>query len=151
MNASLHVLAVQVSNQDAHPVMLGRSGAWGLAIMTAGVALICYGAVPLVRFLRWRAGAIATSGQVVDNVPQPDGRRHLSWLPIVEFEAAGVTVLSSVVTSARRKRLPLGLDVDVLYDPADPRRVGLADDRPGAPTSLILGVAVLVLFLALVT
>lgn len=150
MNRSLHVLAVQIGNQDAHPVALGRSGAWGLAIMTVGVALICYGAVPLVRFLRWRARAIATRGHVIDNVPQPDGRR-LSWLPVVEFEAAGVTVLSSVPTSARRTRLPLGVDVDLLYDPADPRQVGLAGDRPGAPATLVLGVAVVVLFLVLVT
>jgi len=145
------LLAVQVSDQNAHPLMPGRSGAWGIAIMFLGLALICHGAVPMVRVRRWRTHALRARGRVVDNVPRLFEHRKTVWLPLVEFRVAGATVLSCVSTPQAPRGLPLGQAVDVLYDPIDPRNAALADTRSTVSGTLIVGVFVVGLFLALAT
>jgi hypothetical protein len=119
--------------------------------MTLGVALVCYGAVPTVRILRWRAHAFPARGWVVDSVPKPIGRGRTRWFPLVEFEASGVTVMSFIQAAANRRGWSLNHSVDVLYDPEDPHQARLASGGMHISGWLILGVAIVGVFLAVVT
>jgi hypothetical protein len=148
MERTLH-LAVQVSDPTAHPLMPGRSGLVGIVVMFLAIALICRGSLPLVRFRRWRAHAAAAHARIVGNVPDASHRR-ISWLPVVEFQVAGVTVMSSIASAANRRRSPVGQIVDVLYNPRDPQQTELADTRLTTPASLIIGVCMLVTFFVFV-
>jgi Protein of unknown function (DUF3592) len=144
------LLAVQVSNQDAHPLMPGRSGLFGIIVMFLALALICRGSLPLVRFRRWRAQAAAAHARIIGNVPDASHHRRISWLPVVEFQVAGVTVMSPIASAANRRRSPVGQTVDVLYNPRDPQQTELADTRLTTPGSLIIGVCMLVTFFVFV-
>jgi hypothetical protein len=71
-------------------------------------------------------------------------------LPLVEFQAGDQTITSLVSAPARGEGWPLGSAVDVLYDSADPHHARLADTRFPIARSTILGLAIVVLFLAAV-
>jgi hypothetical protein len=45
---------VQISNPGAHPLMPGRSGAWGILFIGVGMALTIHGLRRAVRVRRWR-------------------------------------------------------------------------------------------------
>jgi hypothetical protein len=128
----------------------GRSGAWEVMILLIGLAFVGYGTVAMLRLHRWRAQALPAKGRVVDNVPQPSRSGGTVWLSLIEFEADGSHVRFPILAAAPRRRWPLGHTIDVLYDPADPNRAGLADGALTVPWALILGVAVVGLFLAIV-
>jgi hypothetical protein len=144
------LLAVQFSNQNAHPLVPGRNGLFGIVIMFLALGLICRGSLPLVRFRRWRAHAAPALARIIANVPQASHHRRIFWLPVVEFQVAGVTVMSMISSAANRRRSPLGQTVDVLYDPHDPQQAELADARLTTPASLVIGVCMLVAFFVLV-
>jgi hypothetical protein len=139
------VLAVQFSS--AYRYRPGRGGAWEILVLLAGMALLGHGIVPMLRMHRWRAQAFSTRGRVIDYVPSPVGRGKLAWLPLIEFEADGETVTFDSPVEGPRRRWPVGRVVDVLYDPADPHRAGLADAGSAISWSLVLGVAIVGLFL----
>jgi hypothetical protein len=144
------LLAVQVSDQQAHPLTPGRSGLVGIIIMFLAIGLICRGSLPLVRFRRWRAHASPALARIIDNVPDASRHRRIWWLPVVEFQVAGVTVMSKISSAANRRRSPVGQTVGVLYDPHDPQQTQLADARLTTPSSLVIGVCMLVGFFTLV-
>jgi hypothetical protein len=146
-----HLLAVQINSPNAHPAATGHSGAVGLAIMVVGLALVARGMVPLVRFRLWRTHALSAVGFVVENVPQATGNNKTSWLPIIEFQANGETVMSLIPAAESPLGWPLGDPVDVLYDPVDPHRARLARGRVPVSGSLITGLAIIGVYLALVT
>jgi hypothetical protein len=151
VSRSLEPVAVQISNLDSHHATPGQSGAVGLAVFVIGLALICYGVIPTLRAHRWRALAVSARGRVIDNLPRRSHRGTTIWSPLIEFQAAGITVLSHVPSAASRRGRPLGAPVDVLYDPADPHRAGLADVGLSISGWLIAGLAVVGVYLALVT
>jgi hypothetical protein len=144
-----HPLAVQIQHSGAHATS-GHSGALGLSIMFVGVALVCYGVGPTVMFRLWRAQALCAPGLVVDNIPKPSGKGIPAWLPLVEFEADGTTIMSLIPGPSSRQSWPLGGAVDVLYDPADPHRARLADTTFPISSYLIAGLAIIGIFLAVV-
>jgi hypothetical protein len=144
-------LAVQISDPGVHQAGGSQSGLWGIAIMTIGLALICYGAVPTVRVLQWRAQAWPAPGRVVDNVPRASLRGSTRWQPLVEFEADGRAVVCLIQSLAKRGGWPLGHDIDVLYDPSNPHRARAANAGLNVSGWLLLGVAVIGTFLAIVT
>jgi Protein of unknown function (DUF3592) len=144
------LLAVQFSNQNAHPLVPGRNGLFGIIIMFLALGLIFRGSLPLVRFRRWRAHASPALARIVDNVPDASRHRRIWWLPVVEFQVAGVTVMSKISSAANRRRSPVGQTVHVLYDPHDPQQAELADTRLTTPASLVIGVCMLVAFFVLV-
>jgi hypothetical protein len=148
--AARHLVAVQIQHSGVHSPMYGRSGALGIAIVFTGLALACYGAAPVVRFWLWRAHALQVSAAVVDNVPEPGKGGLASWLPIVEFEAGGKTVMSLVSGPSRPQGWPLGGAVEVLYDPTDPHRARLVDRHFPISGFLIVGLGIVGSFLAVV-
>jgi Protein of unknown function (DUF3592) len=139
------LIAVQVSNPGAHPLMPGRSGAWGIAFMGLALALTIHGVLRTVRVRRWRARAVPTRARVVDNAPLPSVRRRTTWRPIIEYDVVGSRVLTLISTVRSHRALPLGDWIDVLYDPQDPREARPADAQV-VGTSLILGLFALALF-----
>lgn len=149
--SGIGLLAVQVSDQSAHPAMPGRSGIWGITIMGIGLALTCHGILRMAHLRRWRARAIWARGRVMDNVPRLSGLWRTTWSTMIEFEALDGPVTSLVDTVDNRVGLPLGQQVDVLYDPAFPQQATLADRRRTVSGSLILGIVVVGVFLGLVT
>jgi hypothetical protein len=144
------LLAVQVSDQNMHPLTPGRTGLVGIVVMFLAIGLICRGWLPLVRFRRWRSHASPALARVVDNVPDASRHRRIWWLPVVEFQVAGVTVMSMISSAGNRRRSQVGQTVDVLYDPHDPQQTQLADARLTTPASLVIGVCILVAFFTLV-
>jgi hypothetical protein len=141
------LLAVQIESD--HPIGPSRSGIVGITVFTLGVLLFSYGMVTTLRTRRWRAAAFPTRGRVVDNVPQPHGRKTM-WFPVIEFEAEGATRRSTIPSAEARQGWPLGYPVELLYDPANPRHTGLADEQSAISWCLILGIAVLGVFFAVV-
>jgi hypothetical protein len=139
------LIAVQVSNPGAHPLMPGRSGAWGIAFMGLALALTIHGVLRTVRVRRWRARAVPTRARVVDNAPLLSGRRRTTWQPIIEYDVVGSRVLTLIGTARLPRALPLGDWIDVLYDPQDPRQARPAEAQV-VGTSLILGLFALALF-----
>jgi hypothetical protein len=67
-------------------------------------------------------------------------------MPIIEFQADGGNVMFVGPAAASEGSWPLGLEVDVLYDRADPYRAGLADATGLVPWSLVAGIALLAAF-----
>jgi hypothetical protein len=139
------LIAVQVSNPGAHPLMPGRSGAWGIAFMGLALTLTIHGLLRTVRVRRWRARAVPTRARVVDNAPHLSARRRTTWWPIIEYDVVGSRVLTLVPTVRSPRALQLGDWIDVLYDPQDPREARPADAQV-VGTSLILGLFALALF-----
>jgi hypothetical protein len=123
----------------------------GLAIFTVGLAFVGFGAVPMVRVRRWRAQAFPALGRVVDNVPRLSRGGRTGWLPMIEFEAQGGSVRSPIAVAPARRGWPLGHPVNVLYDPANPSLVRPADAGPPIPWALIIGLAMLGGFFAVIT
>jgi Protein of unknown function (DUF3592) len=149
MSGLAGLLAVQVG--AVHHRMPHRSGQWGIAIMVLGLAFVCYGTVPMVRLSRWRAQAFPARGRVVDHVSRPGSRGRLTSLPVIEFEADGMTVMFRSQVAGNQGTWPVGQAVDVLYDRSDPHQAGLADTGIALPWSLIAGIAVLGAFIAIVS
>jgi hypothetical protein len=141
----MSLLAVQVSNPGAHPLMPGRSGAWGIAFMGLALALTIHGSMRTVRARRWQTRAVPIRARVVDNAPLLSARRRTRWRPIIEYDVIGSRVLTLIPTLRSHRVLPLGDWIDVLYDPKNPREVRTADAQVVA-TSLILGLFALALF-----
>jgi hypothetical protein len=139
------ILTVQIQTQ--HPPRSTASGALGISILVVGLALITYGVVVTLRSRQWHASASPAEGHVVDNVPRPRRGRTV-WLPLIEFEADGQKVRFSSVAAANRRGWPLGHAVDVLYDPGNPQRVGMAETGWHISLALVVGVAVLGVALA---
>ena len=141
----MSLIAVQLSNPGAHPLMPGRSGAWGIAFMSLALALTIHGLRRTVRVRRWRARAVPTRALVVDNAPLPSVRRRTTWRPIIEYDVVGSRVLTLIPAVRSHRALPLGDWIDVLYDPQDPQQARPADTQV-IETSLILGLFALTLF-----
>ena len=70
---------------------------------------------------------------------------------LVEFEADGRAVVCLIQSLAKRGGWPLGHDIDVLYDPSNPHRARAANAGLNVSGWLLLGVAVIGTFLAIVT
>jgi hypothetical protein len=143
------LLTVQQVVHDTAPGR-GRDGAWEVLVLFVGLAFVGYGTIRMLRLRRWRAQALPAKGRVVDNVPQPSRGGGTVWLSLIEFEADGSHVRFPILPAPNRRGCPLGHTIDVLYDPADPNRAGLADGALMVPWALILGVAVVGLFIAIV-
>src|ERR1700722_12960243 len=73
MNPPPTSFAVQISNVDSHPVVLGRSGIWELLLLVIGIAFAIHGASGAWTMRRWRAHARLAHGLVVDNIPHLRG------------------------------------------------------------------------------
>src|ERR1700759_2071570 len=121
------LLAVQISNPDAHPLMPGRSGLWGIAFLAVALTLTVHGMVRLLRARQWRTRALAAEARIVDNAPHMTGLRRTLWQPIIEFDALGAHVHTAVSSIELRHALPLGGTLGVLYDPREPAQVRVAD------------------------
>lgn len=141
------LLTVQVGSQ--HHLMPQRSGAWGIAVLTVGLALLTYGTISLVRRLQWRSEASWAQGQVVAHEPRQAGRGRAALRPVIQFDADGTTVLFRAETGGRRT-WTVGEAVNVLYDRADPHRAGVDDAHP-LSWALILGIGVIGIFAAVVS
>jgi hypothetical protein len=142
---AVSLIAVQVSNPGAHPLMPGRSGAWGIAFMGLALALTVHGLLRTVRVRHWRARAVPIRARVVDNAPRLSARGRTTWRPIIEYDVVGSRVLTLIPSFRSARALPLGGWIDVLYDPQDPREARPADAQV-VGTSLILGLFALALF-----
>ena len=142
------LLAVQVSS--THQRMADRGGQWGIAVLAIGVALLCGGAVPMLRQRRWRAVAGRAQGQVVDQISRPRRGHREARSPVVQFEAEG-TIVRFRVPDGRTPSWRMGQPVDVLYDRQDPHNAGLADAGLGLSWALILGIAVIGAFAAIIS
>ena len=142
------LVAVQVSS--THQRMTDRGGQWGIAVLAVGVALLCGGAVPMLRRRRWRAVAGHARGQVVDQISRPGRRHREARSPVVQFEAEG-TVVRFRAPDGRTPSWRMGQPVEVLYDRQDPRIAGLADTGLGLSWALILGIAVIGAFAAVIS
>jgi hypothetical protein len=139
------LVALQVSNPGAHPLMPGRSGAWGIAFMCLALAFIVHGSQRTVRAHRWRARAVPVRARVVDNAPLLSARGRTTWRPIIEYDVFGSRVLTLIPTIRASRAVPLGDWIDVLYDPQDPNEARPADSQV-VGTSLIVGLFALALF-----
>jgi hypothetical protein len=148
MGLGRHLLAIQINNPPMNNG--GGGGLWVALVMIAGLALIGYGVAPAVRFRLWREQALKATGSIIDNVPQASGPRQTAWLPMVEFQADGETVVALPAGPSRSQGWPIGSLVDVLYDPADPRRTRLADTRYPVSVAAIVGLG-LIAFLFVVS
>jgi hypothetical protein len=120
----------------------------GLVLFFGGVALVCYGFAPRVRFRIWREDAISVWGVIVDNVPQRTNRKEVSWLPIVEFDADGRTIRSLPSDPTRSHGWQLGSPVEVLYSEGNPHRTHLADTRFPLSSLAVLGFGLIGLCIA---
>jgi hypothetical protein len=116
-----------------------------------GVALVCFGLVPSVRLRRWRAEASRARGRIVDYEPHPARRRREAWSPVIQFEADGMTVRFHLPDARLERRWPVGHTVEVLYDRADPRQAALAGTGWVISWALVLGLAVVAIFAAVVS
>jgi hypothetical protein len=131
--------------------MANRGDAWQILVLAVGVALVCYGAVPTVRLHRWRANALSARGRVIDHESGPGGHRRIVWWPVIQFEADGTTVRLRGQDARTPRRWPLGQPVDVLYDRADPRRARPAGAGLVLSWALIVGIAIVGAFIAIVS
>jgi hypothetical protein len=141
-------LAVQISS--AHHPMAHRGSAWGIPVLGIGLALLGYGMVPVVRRWRWRSESSWAQGQVVDHEPQPAARGEWAWRPVIQFEVDGTTVRFPTPDTCSRLSWPVGRQVEVLYDRADPHRAGLAQSAWVLSWPLILGIGVVGAFIAVI-
>jgi hypothetical protein len=145
-----HLMALQaVQVSSVHQPMRDPGNAWGIPLFVVGVALLAAGFAPLIRRFLRRARAATAPGRVVDHEPRL-GRRRVTWLPLVEFEADGRTVLFRAEPPYDRRSWTIGQPVEVFYDPANPRRAGLIESRAAIPWTLVAGVAMTGVFILIV-
>ena len=149
MSRLLCLQAVQISSP--HHRMAEHGDAWQILMLAVGVALVGYGAVPALRLRQWRAHAFSAPGRIVDHVPGSAGWRRGVWLPVVQFEADGITVRVRDQHARSPHRRPVGEPVEVLYDRGDPHRARLAGPGAVLPWAFVMGVAVVGLFAVIVT
>jgi hypothetical protein len=142
MGTGRHLLAIQINNPPMNHGG-GGGGLWVAVVMVTGLALIVYGVAPSVRFRIWREQALKATGWIIDNVPQASGPRETAWLPMVEFQAEGETIVSLPGGPSRPQGWPIGSPVEVLYDPADPRHTRLADTRYPISVAAIVGLGLI--------
>jgi Protein of unknown function (DUF3592) len=105
----------------------------------------------MTRVHRQWGHALVARAHVVDHVLRPAGRGRMAPRPLIEFEAEGQTVRFSGPAGASPHRWRVGQSVEVAYDPLNPERVRLGGNHLAGFWPLVVGVATLVGFIALVS
>ena len=148
MDRLVALRAVQVSS--VHHQMPNGGDAWQILVLALAMTLTGYGTVLMLRTNQWRIHAVPARGRVIDTVTRTTRRKEVTWLAVIEFEAEGHPVIIESRAAGGRTKVPLGDPVEILYDRADPHRAGLAASGWSIPWSVILGLAVMGVFVAIV-
>lgn len=111
-----------------------------LLLLALGGALVALGLGARARRARRLSGGVRVRGVVVD---ETRGQGHGSWVPVVRFTAPdGHEVVGRPRTSGWHGVSRVGREVDLVCDPADPRRFDLVRDGGGPATVLLVAGAV---------